>query len=88
MGFQVLTGQSFLVYLLGLFLGHMYIVIKDIYVPRYRKDYLPTPDFLYLFLFIGSKRWWYSRGGVGPEVRQGGENRGPGAFGGIGVRLG
>jgi hypothetical protein len=49
MGFQVLTGQSFLVYLLGLFLGHMYIVIKDIYVPRYHKDYLPTPDFLYLF---------------------------------------
>ena len=47
MGFQVLMGGSLLGYLLGLFCGHLYIAIKDIYLPRYHKDYLPTPNFLY-----------------------------------------
>jgi hypothetical protein len=46
MGFQVLMGASFYIYLIGLFLGHLYIAIKDIYLPRYHKDYLPTPRFL------------------------------------------
>lgn len=46
MGFQVLMGGSFYIYLMGLLLGHLYIAIKDIYLPRYHKDYLPTPQFL------------------------------------------
>lgn len=46
MGFQVLTGGSFLIYVIGLLMGHLYITIKDIYLPRYHKDYLPTPRFL------------------------------------------
>lgn len=46
MGFQVLSGASFIVYVIGLILGHLYITIKDIYLPRYHKDYLPTPNFL------------------------------------------
>lgn len=49
MGFQVLMGASFYQYLLGLLLGHLYIAIKDIYLPRYHKDFLPTPRFLYNF---------------------------------------
>lgn len=46
MGFQVLMGGSFYIYLFGLLLGHLYIVVKDIYLPRYHKDYLATPQFL------------------------------------------
>ena len=46
MGFQVLMGASLFGYLAGLFCGHLYIVVKDIYLPRYHKDYLPTPRFL------------------------------------------
>lgn len=45
MGFNVLLGKSFLVYLVGLFLGHIYIFIKDIMLLKIHKDYLPTPKF-------------------------------------------
>ena len=51
MGFQVLMGSSLFGYLAGLFCGHLYIVIKDIYLPRYHKDYLPTPAFLYSIIY-------------------------------------
>ena len=46
MAFQILLGASFIIYVIGLLLGHLYITIKDIYLPRYHKDYLPTPQFL------------------------------------------
>jgi hypothetical protein len=45
MGFNVLLGESFLVYVVGLFLGHLYIFIKDIMLLKTHKDYLPTPKF-------------------------------------------
>jgi hypothetical protein len=51
MGFQVLMGGSLYIYLAGLLLGHLYIAIKDIYLPKYHKDYLPTPQFLYIFIY-------------------------------------
>lgn len=43
MAFHVLSGASLYIYLAGLLLGHLYITIKDIYLLRYHKDYLPTP---------------------------------------------
>ena len=47
MAYQVLMGGSFITYAIGLVLGHLYIAIKDIYLPRYHKDFLSTPQFLY-----------------------------------------
>lgn len=45
LGFSVLMGQSFYVYLIGLIFGHFYIFIKDIMLLKTHKDYLPTPKF-------------------------------------------
>jgi hypothetical protein len=39
-------GQSFIGYMIGLILGHVYIFLKDVYKTKYRKDYLATPKFL------------------------------------------
>ena len=47
----LLMGESFLPNIIGLGLGHLYIVCKDIFVVKYHKDYLATPRFL--------KKWWY-----------------------------
>jgi hypothetical protein len=55
MGFNVLLGQSFFVYLVGLLLGHMYIFVKDIMLLKIHKDYLPTPKFF--------KKLVYGKGG-------------------------
>jgi len=76
---MVLFGGSFLPYLIGIGLGHLYIFIKDIAFVQYHKDYLPTPDFL--------KRWWYGRQAQGERVRAG-QNRAGGPFMGGGVRIG
>ena len=46
MGFNVLMGQSLIIFLVGLFFGHLYIHIKDVLTVKYRKDYLSTPTFL------------------------------------------
>ena len=43
MGFNVLLGESFVVYLVGLLSGHVYIFIKDIMFLKTHIDYLPTP---------------------------------------------
>lgn len=46
LGFSVLMGQSFLVYIIGLLLGHLYIFDKEIILVKYHKDYLPTPNII------------------------------------------
>lgn len=47
MGFNVLMGQSLLVFLLGLAFGHLFIFVKDELTVRYHRDLLETPIFLY-----------------------------------------
>lgn len=76
---MVLFGGSFLPYLIGIGLGHLYIFIKDIAFVQYHKDYLPTPEFV--------KRWWYGRQAQRQGVRVQ-RNRVGGAFVGGGVRIG
>ncbi len=58
---MVLFGGSFMPYIIGIGLGHLYIFIKDIAIVRYHKDYLPTPNFF--------KRWWYNRAGGSDQER-------------------
>jgi hypothetical protein len=49
---MTLFGASLLPRIIGIFLGHAYIYVKDIAVITYHKDYLPTPRW-----FIN---WWYA----------------------------
>jgi hypothetical protein len=53
MGFNILLGESWILYILGLLLGHLYIFFKDIMLPKTHKDYLPTPKFF--------KNWIHKR---------------------------
>lgn len=53
MGFNVLLGESFISYVVGLLLGHLYIFAKDIMYLKTHIDYLPTPIFF--------KNWYNSR---------------------------
>jgi Derlin-2/3 len=46
MGFNVLLGESFMVYVVGLMLGHIYIFVKDIMFLKTHKDYFKTPKFI------------------------------------------
>lgn len=43
--FDLLVGQSLLDEILGIFIGHIYIYIKDILPVSTHKDYLKTPKF-------------------------------------------
>ena len=73
---MTLFGGSFINYVIGIALGHLYIFVKDVAIVKYHKDYLPTPRWL--------TNWWFGRFAPVPE----GEARPrPGFFGGRGVRL-
>lgn len=76
---MTLFGGSFVPYLIGIGIGHLYIFIKDIAFVRYRKDYLPTPNWL--------KNWWYNRSGA-PARRNTAQRPAEGYFAGGGVRIG
>ena len=76
---MTLFGGSLINYIVGIFLGHAYIFVKDIALVRYQRDYLPTPRWF--------SNWWFSRrGGAGPGAPRNAPNVG-GVFGGRGVRL-
>jgi hypothetical protein len=73
---MTLFGGSFINYIVGIGLGHIYIFVKDIAIVRYHKDYLPTPLWL--------TNWWFGRAGEGDAPRA---QQQPRFFAGQGVRL-
>ena len=73
MGFNILIGSSWIVYVVGLMMGHMYIFFKDIMLPKTHKDYLKTPKFF--------KDWIEKRDLPNPDLNEGE------VFGGQGARL-
>ena len=47
----MLMGQTVEQYLIGVVVGHLYIVLKDILPVSHRINILQTPKFLYIFNF-------------------------------------
>ena len=47
MGFNVLMGQSIMMFIIGLISGHLYIFLKDIVPVSHQYNFLRTPAFLY-----------------------------------------
>jgi hypothetical protein len=49
-GFHLITGRSIVEDIIGVAVGHLYIILKDILPSKNHSDYLKTPEFLYIYI--------------------------------------
>jgi hypothetical protein len=85
MAFSVLTGSSPVMYLLGVFVGHVYYFLVEVMPLKQNKEYLVTPDWLIRMVSNAQGQAFRPPAGAGAQQPHTPQRH---AWGGAGTRVG